>query len=487
MKLKSLYSFLLATALVACNEDFNEDIAGVQKADPETPASAISFSATAASQSTIDFGTLEEGTTTVKVCSFSATPSTETTTVTHVLDLRDADNNSYKFDLTANGEASVEELQALIESVYGKRPTERSFEAYVYEYLNTNGQTLIGKSELFTILLTPKAPFISEAYYLVGGMCGWSTADAIKFGHSGKDVYEDPIFTLIFTAGDECWWKIISQSNMDAGSINVEGVIGVKDGDTSLSGKLIFETPGAGKIEDGGMYRMTLNMMDGTYELKKIAPIYHLLGDITAWGADAKNAAFYPTTDKIHTYTTDFTKADNSAPYLKFILAADMEALANNDWSGVYGGEDGSQAENAPILGGNPGAFRSPGTGYYTLTIDMKNMEYTWTKLDNQTPAEFEFISLIGDFNSWGADVDLTQVTPHNWYIENFTVAADGGLKFRSGHDWGDNPNWGAAANIGDTNYGEGVKGGANITVPAGTYNIYFNDITGKFLFVTVE
>ena len=350
MKLKSLYSFLLATALVACNEDFNEDIAGVQKADPETPASAISFSATAASQSTIDFGTLEEGTTTVKVCSFSAT---------------------------------VEELQALIESVYGKRPTERSFEAYVYEYLNTNGQTLIGKSELFTILLTPKAPFISEAYYLVGGMCGWSTADAIKFDHSGKDVYEDPIFTLIFTAGDECWWKIISQSNMDAGSIDVEGVIGVKDGDTSLSGKLIFETPGAGKIEDGGMYRMTLNMMDGTYELKKIAPIYHLLGDVTAWGADAKNAAFYPTTDKIHTYTTDFTKADNSAPYLKFILAADMEALANNDWSGVYGGEDGSQAENAPILGGNPGAFRSPGTGYYTLTIDMKNMEYTWTKLDN--------------------------------------------------------------------------------------------------------
>lgn len=485
MKLKSLYSFLLATALVACNEDFNEDIAGVQKADPETPAAAVSFSATAASQNTIDFGTLEEGTKTVKVCSFSATPSTETTTVTHVLDLRDADNNSYKFDLTANGEASVENLQALIESVYGKRPTERSFDAYVYEYLNTNGQTLIGKSELFTILLTPKAPFISEAYYLIGGMSGWSTADAIKFNHSDKDVYEDPIFTLIFTAGNECWWKIISQSNMDAGSIDVEGVIGVKNGDTNLSGKLIFENPGAGKIEEEGMYRMTLNMMDGTYELKKIAPIYHLLGDLTAWGADAKNAAFYPTTDKVQTYTTDFTKTDNSAPYLKFILAADLEALANNDWSGVYGGEDGSQVEKAPILGGNPGAFRSPETGYYTLTIDMENMEYSWTKLENQTPAEYKFISLIGDFNSWGGDADLTQVTPHNWYLENFTTASDGGLKIRAGHDWTNN--WGAEANIADTNYGVGVKDGANITVPAGTYNVYFNDITGQFLFVTIE
>ena len=35
MKLKSLYSFLLATALVACNEDFNEGIAGYQTNDPE--------------------------------------------------------------------------------------------------------------------------------------------------------------------------------------------------------------------------------------------------------------------------------------------------------------------------------------------------------------------------------------------------------------------------------------------------------------------
>lgn len=487
MKLKSLYSFLLATALVACNEDFNEGIAGVQSADPESPAATVSFSATAASATTIDLGTLEEGITAVKVCSFNATPSTENTTVTHVLDLRDADNNSYKFNLTANGEAPVEELQALIEAIYGKRPTERSFDAYAYEYQNTNGQTLIGKSELFSILLTPKAPFISEAYYLVGGMSGWTTADAIKFNHSDKDVYEDPVFTLIFTAGDECWWKIISQSNMDAGSIDVEGVIGVKDGDTNLSGKLIFENPGAGKIEEGGMYRMTLNMMDGTYELKKIAPIYHLLGDITAWGADAKNAAFYPTSEKKHSYTTNFIKADNSAPYLKFVLAADLEALANNDWSGVYGGEDGSQVENAPILGGNPGAFRSPDTGYYTLTIDMENMEYTWTKLENQTPVEYEFISLIGDFNGWGGDADLTQVTPHNWYLENFTTTSDGGLKFRSGHDWDENPNWGADANIADINYGVGVNNGANITVPAGTYNVYLNDITGEFLFVTVE
>ena len=41
MKLKSLYSFLLATALVACNEDFNEGIAGYQTNDPEDAAASM--------------------------------------------------------------------------------------------------------------------------------------------------------------------------------------------------------------------------------------------------------------------------------------------------------------------------------------------------------------------------------------------------------------------------------------------------------------
>ena len=476
MKLKSLYSFLLATALVACNEDFNEDIAGVQEAEPETPASAISFSATAASQSTIDFGTLEEGTTTAKVCTFSATPSTETTTVTHVLDLRDADNNSYKFDLTANGEASVEELQALIESVYGKRPTERSFDAYVYEYLNTNGQTLIGKSELFTILLTPKAPFISEAYYLVGGMSDWSTAEAIKFSHSGKDVYEDPIFTLIFTAGDECWWKIISQSNMDAGSIDVEGVIGVKNGDTSLSGKLISENPGAGKIEEGGMYKMTLNMLDYTYTLNKLAPEYYILGDSPFdWNVNDKKHMLYPQSSTIHSYTTKFTGNQ------KIINSNDM---GTNKWEACYGTPNDGDTSTSAALRQNAGAIHVPETGYYTLTLDFKNQSYTWTKRKNQDPKTYQQISLVGAFNGWNpADTqyDMTEIAPHNWFIKGVVLTA-GELKFNADDAWTDS--WGnPEANIGDKNYGETIYNAGNMNVPAGTYDVFFNDITGEFVF----
>ena len=37
--------------------------------------------------------------------------------------------------------------------------------------------------------------------------------------------------------------------------------------------------------------------------------------------------------------------------------------------------------------------------------------------------------------------------------------------------------------NIAEKYYGTGTNGGDNIKVPAGTYNVFFNDITGEFVF----
>ena len=59
-----------------------------------------------------------------------------------------------------------------------------------------------------------------------------------------------------------------------------------------------------------------------------------------------------------------------------------------------------------------------------------------------------------------------------------------GGLKFRANHDWA--INWGATLNVSDINYGVGVGNGDNISVPAGTYNVFFNDITGNFVFQAI-
>ena len=97
-------------------------------------------------------------------------------------------------------------------------------------------------------------------------------------------------------------------------------------------------------------------------------------------------------------------------------------------------------------------------------------MTYKWTKLANQNPTEFKYVSLIGVGGKWneGDDIDLKQVAPHKWR---------------------DDGNWGFAEGQNYENKGTLITSGGsgNISVPAGTYNIYFNDITGAYAFVEVK
>ncbi|RGN83798.1 hypothetical protein DXB41_06245 [Segatella copri] len=66
-------------------------------------------------------------------------------------------------------------------------------------------------------------------------------------------------------------------------------------------------------------------------------------------------------------------------------------------------------------------------------------MTYKWTKLANQNPTEFKYVSLIGVGGKWneGDDIDLKQVAPHNWYLAKQEIPA-GGLKIRADHKWRD-------------------------------------------------
>lgn len=507
MKLKSLYSFLLATALVACNEDFNEGIAGYQTNDPEDAAATVSFSATPASETAIDLGSLAEGTTMVKVCSFTPSKVAEGVNLSYMLEMKysatDGTVVNKNIKLTEAGEAEAEELQSLVETAFNKRPVERAFDAYVFEYQEADKQTVMGKSGKIVVKLTPKAPVIAEAYYMIGNMFnegadndGWKkVTDKGKFTHSDRDVYEDSKFTLVFTTTDaNQYWKIIPVDNVDSGNLgNMPGDVGVvTDGDEAMSGKLVNEGCKAGKIAEAGMYRITLDMMEYTYEIKKIIPEYFLVGDVTSWAEKSSKCMFYPQGDKKYAYTTDFSKTDEnsnkSAGGVKIWLGADI-----GNWDNSYGvTTDGDNASSGSLVI-NAGAIGCPeAEALYKLEVDFSTNTYAWTKLGSQSPATYEKISLIGEYNGWkedGSEKELEQVTPHNWYIGGFEPGVDGKLKLRANHAWG--TSWGATTTdvtIADKNYHTlTTADGENFIVPNGKYNVFFNDITGEVVFQTVE
>ena len=93
----------------------------------------------------------------------------------------------------------------------------------------------------------------------------------------------------------------------------------------------------------------------------------------------------------------------------------------------------------------------------------------------------YSSISIIGENSNWN-DVDMTKVggVEHSWYATQ-TFDKDTELKFRANHSW--DVNWGAES----FPYGIGYQNGANVKVKKGTYTIFFNDITGDYLFLDAE
>ena len=496
MKKLSLYISIALAGLFmgSCSEDF-KDWADPQTNPQEDAITIPGFTATAAQA--IDFASVT--TDSVNTFSLSSAALPEGFTLANArLELtpqgvENATKTTVNTDL--NGKGAVADLAPVVESAYGKRPTARTFDAQVYVNAVKDGQAVLIDAGKINLVMTPKAPFIDTNYYLVGQMTDWSLDTKFKFTHSDADVYEDPVFTIMFTTtADNQYWKIIPQGNVDAGNIwavenNPKGVVGVeKDGDDAMSGTLLTTTSkgekaNAGKIAKAGIYQMTINMMDYTYSIKQIAPEYYLVGALQSWSDQNMSCLMTAETAMVQNFTTKWTGDAN----MKIWLGSDF-----GKWDNAFGSASGdgvNTAEGKLKAGG--GAIVCPEKGaYYTFTADFSTMTYKWTKLANQNPTEFKHVSLIGVGGKWndGDDIDLKQVAPHNWYLAKQEIPA-GGLKIRADHKWRDDGNWGFAEGQKYESKGTLITSGgsSNIPVPAGTYNIYFNDITGAYAFVEVK
>lgn len=474
-------------SMVSCTEDYT-DWANPQS-NPEEEAVAFGNGSVAP----VDVINLADVTgDKVKVASIVAPTSTKDTyTPSFKINF-----DGQTFDIDADGNMAKADLVNYITGKWGKRPTERDIDATLDAW-QSNGSTAakMATSETFQVKAIPEAPFIDAAYYLVGDLTEWGLDTKLKFAHSDADVYEDPVFTLMFTTtkDDQCW-KIIPQGNVDKGNIWAvenapEGVVGIEvDGDKAMSGKLLTtnsegKKAGAGKIAKAGIYQMTINMMDYTYTIKQIAPEYYLVGKLQGWSDKPKDKTclMYAETPMVQSYTTQWNDDAN----LKIWLGSDW-----GDWNNAYGSATMADA-NTPTgnlkVDNKAGAIVCPEPGaYYTFTADFSTMTYSWTKLENQNPTAYEKVGLIGVGGDWDNDVDMTEVTPHNWFIEK--NIPEGSFKIRANHKWDDAANWGFAEGQEFSSTGKLITSGGSkdIKIAAGKYRIFFNDITLEYAIIAV-
>lgn len=279
----------------------------------------------------------------------------------------------------------------------------------------------------------------------------------------------------------EAWQKIEVDAN---GKANVESLQSVMEelfGKSAEMRTLNIKAEASMNIDGEALYLGSEKVLIEITPKKPLVltlPEYYLVGNIQNWSPVEKTAPLFPTeTDNKFTVITDFSNSNAGTPNFKIWASDDF-----GTWEKALGAQtDGDTSLNG-ILKENGGAILTPDNGIYTFTVDFTTNNYSLVKEANQTPAEFLTIGLIGEFNGWGDDLDMLPSSPHNWYYPGFDIETEGQIKFRADDKW-DN-SWGGVINLSETPFGiSQFKSNDNMTIPAGTYDVLFNDITGRYAF----
>lgn len=465
MKKIAFLSILAGLFMAGCTEM-------AQPADPQSNPQeelvTVSGSVTATAVPTIDFAKVEEDSVTV---------------VTLVTDITAPEGTELRYYLTLNGtneyevpagteiKLPVADLRDLTDELYGKRPVERKIPAVVTVAAVVRGSAVLYKSEPFNIVVIPEAPFIDSAYYLVGDMCqvyneeteafegGWDAASARKFNHSGKDVYEDPVFTLVIKVPDNDgngadYWKVIPAGNYESENIWTEGVTGVlgvvTDGDDAAEGKLVTTSPMAAKINFNtdessmNLYKITLNMMDYTYKVEELNFVEYIYvpGNHQGWGPATAPALHGPSFEGVW---TGYSMLDGGFKFTQ-----------ERAWAAEYKGSDfthlpeGFTTDGGDIIAGKK--------AFYFIKADVAS-----SKLEATEIKSYGVIGSAVAPYDWSVDVDLTWDDKKLAFVITGLELKDGEIKFRANDDWG--------VNVGGS-FDDLVDNGSNIAVTAGTYDI---------------
>ena len=481
MKKIILSGIALVAGLVSCTEDYTNwgKPQSNTANDPQTFVLMVELTA-----SSIDFATYTAETVQLFTTNV-AEGQTEGYTVTISADNVDG-TKTIKTD--AEGKVATSELRDIVVGMFGKAPTPRTLtlavEAIVKNVSTADGTvTALAKAAPFTLTATLDAPFIDpDGYYYIGTL---TTNKVYKLDNGGGNPYDNPVFSVTIPASNEFWhWFKIAP----ASAFNEDGTFDwgkeemcicpeIKD-DEGRSGKCTNGKFSWHLLEDDGAisYIININVMDMTYEFKSVSGTYYAVGSCQkdgTWDTGSVECMFYGLGDGKYEYTTQWKNQWS----LKIINGADV---APGNWGALYGSEvDGSTDATGAILAGGNAFGPSNDGGLYTLTIDMKNMNYAWTAASVEK--EYTHIGLIGVGGDWDNDIDMAKLpdAPHNWYLR-YTITSDTQFKFRANRDkeW-KSGDWGGDGSVTiDSNNYFMPTGGNNIDIKAGTYDFYFNDIT---------
>lgn len=414
-----LISLFAAVVFTACDEDF-KDWAAPQTNEQES-AKNLSFTV-ANAELAYDLAQITADS--IGIAKQTALTNEADTKVTYeVLIDKTADfSGKLTYPLTiSNGTLKIAktDLQEAVDKCYGKRPLARELFLRVIAYVATPAEQVSrAQGEDLKVTVTPEAPIIESAYYVTGDLVGedsWGPTTLVKFNHSGKDVYEDPTFTLIMECPkDKANFKIIPMSGTGEGADFWGAALGTAvNEDPALEGTIIGG-PDAGAIQVAkqGWVKITLNMMAYTYTMEPldVSPYLWAPGNHNGWADSfAKPAGLF-------SINMDMVYVGH------MYLDGEFKFTPKANWDSEYA-SDGT-ADGLATSGANLKAD----AGFYYVKADIAQMKYeliqaAWGMIGNAT---------VG---GWDTSTAMAYDRASNcWSVTTDLVAGE--FKFRANNEW---------------------------------------------------
>ena len=312
---------------------------------------------------------------------------------------------------------------------------------------------------------------IEQNWYFTGTLNGWNNSDTTyKMTNDGSDPYANPTFTMRLPApegGGNIEFKMTPESGLGG---NWSKCLAAG----STAGTFVYNNEGGNlvieAVEGAKYYDVTFNMMELTWSYKAISfdPFVYFIGATDGWAASDQRLAAVE--DGIYTGFLYVADPNNWGVEFKFQLEPgnwDKQLNSNNlvEISGDF--EKGSDNIKA-----------SAGEGVYFVNLDLNTNVLKATKVTK--------MGIIGDFNGWGGDVDMTWNAAEYCYEATGAGVTANGWKFRVNADW--------AINLGSNDSTEPstvltdlVANGKNIGVAGSTIKLYPTRKTSDKIYCTVE
>lgn len=203
---------------------------------------------------------------------------------------------------------------------------------------------------------------------------------------------------------------------------------------------------------------------------------FYLVGDATApgWNNNSNNPPVYrdPVDSNLYYYTGRFSDGG----YFKLLETKGL-------WQPQWGTNDGAKIEVNPGNASDPERFPSAGgaavvEGFYTFTVNFSTKTFTFNSFNAAGITSPASLSLQGSSTT---NVAMTQLVfdGHQWFANGVRLTP-GNVEFvtGTGAKWGSTTSFSGIATDG---------GGAIPVIAEDDYDVWFNDLTGRYILIPLN